>query len=48
MEGTWERLLAHVVATDDAAGGVQWVVSVDSTLVLAHQHAAGARKKGVA
>lgn len=48
MDGTWERLLAHVVAKDDATGGVEWVISVDSTVVRAHQHAAGARKKGVA
>ena len=48
MDGTWEWLLAHVVAADDAAGDVEWVISVDSTVVRAHQHAAGARKKGAA
>ncbi|MGX5359140.1 hypothetical protein [Kocuria sp. KH4] len=48
MDGTWERLLAHVVAKDDVAGEVEWVISVDSTVVRAHQHAAGARKKGAA
>jgi transposase len=46
MDGTWERLLAHVIAQADAAGDVEWVISVDSTVVRAHQHAAGARKKG--
>jgi transposase len=46
MDGTWERILAHVVATADATGAVKWVISVDSTVVRAHQHAAGARKKG--
>lgn len=46
MDGTGDRLLAHVVARDDVAGEVQWVISVDSTVVRAHQHAAGARKKG--
>jgi len=47
MDGTWERLLAHVVAADDAAGDVEWVISVDSPVVRAHQHADGARKRGL-
>lgn len=46
MDGTWERLLTHVVATADIERTVEWVISVDSTVVRAHQHAAGARKKG--
>ena len=46
MDGTWERLLTHVVVKDDAVGEVEWQVSVDSTSVRAHQHCAGARKKG--
>lgn len=46
MDGTWERILAHTVVANDAAGEVHWVISVDSTVVRAHQHAAGARKKG--
>jgi len=29
------------------AGDIDWLVSVDSTMVRAHQHAAGARKKGL-
>lgn len=29
----------------DAVGEVEWVVSVDSTVVRAHQHASGARRK---
>ncbi|NYD51629.1 transposase [Actinomadura luteofluorescens] len=46
-DGTWERLLAHVQVHDDAIGVVDWsAVCVDSTIVRAHQHAAGARKKG--
>jgi transposase len=47
-DGTWARLLAGVQQHSDAAGGVVWEVSVDSTVVRAHQHAAGARKKGAA
>ncbi|MFD3456993.1 IS5 family transposase [Streptomyces sp. NPDC058691] len=45
-DGTWARLLEHVQVRDDAVGTVQWTVSVDSTINRAHQHAAGARKKG--
>ncbi|WP_442806220.1 IS5 family transposase [Streptomyces sp. NBC_01317] len=42
-DGTWERLLRQVQAAADAAGEIDWDVSVDSTSVRAHQHAAGAR-----
>lgn len=42
-DGTWERLLQPVQATGDAAGEIDWDISVDSTIVRAHQHAAGAR-----
>jgi transposase len=45
-DGTWDRVLEEVVVKDDAVGRVEWVFSVDSTSVRAHQHAAGARKKG--
>lgn len=41
-DGTWERLLAAVRAGEDAAGRVDWNISVDSTTARAHQHAAGA------
>lgn len=42
-EGIWDRLLEHVQTKSDAVGEVEWVVSVDSSVVRAHQHAAGAR-----
>ncbi|MFD9442322.1 IS5 family transposase [Streptomyces sp. NPDC060006] len=42
-DGTWERLLREVQAAADAAGEIDWDISVDSTIVRAHQHAAGAR-----
>ncbi|WP_449342511.1 IS5 family transposase [Streptomyces aurantiogriseus] len=42
-DGTWGRLLQQVQAEADAAGEIDWNVSVDSTIVRAHQHAAGAR-----
>src|SRR3954454_24277143 len=47
-DGTWERILAEVVVKDDSIGVVEWTFSVDSSSVRAHQHAAGARKKGAA
>lgn len=37
-------LLSRIQAAEDAAGGIDWDVSVDSTAVRAHQLAAGARK----
>lgn len=46
MDGTWEKILEHGVVKDDAVGEVEWIISVDSSAVRAHQHAAGARKKG--
>ncbi|WP_433734432.1 IS5 family transposase [Nocardia sp. CA-129566] len=45
-DGTWQRILDQVIVKDDSIGEVEWILSVDSTVVRAHQHAAGARKKG--
>ena len=45
-DGIWDRLLTHVQTKSDAVGEVAWEVSVDSTVIRAHQHAAGAPKKG--
>src|SRR6266536_2681951 len=45
-DGTWQRLLTTLQALADAAGRICWDVSVDSTICRAHQHAAGARKRG--
>jgi transposase len=42
-DGTWDRLLAHAQTKAEAVGQVEWTVSVDSSVVRAHQHAAGAR-----
>jgi transposase len=44
-DGTWDRLLAHAQTKSDAVGEVEWEVSIDSTIIRAHQHAAGARKR---
>jgi len=46
-DGTWARVLAGLQARADAAGLITWDVSVDSTVARAHQHAAGARKRGI-
>ena len=46
-DGTWARILAMLQARADAAGLITWDVSVDSTVARAHQHAAGARKRGI-
>jgi transposase len=43
-DGTWDRLLTEVSADADAAGELDWVVSVDSSINRVHQHAAGARR----
>lgn len=43
-DGTWERLLSRVQAKSDAISDVLIEVSLDSTVVRAHQHAAGARR----
>ncbi len=38
-DGTWDKIHARLVADADAAGDVDWTVSVDSTINRAHQHA---------
>jgi transposase len=40
-DGTWEKILAALHS--DADAGAEWVVGIDSTVVRAHRHAAGAR-----
>ncbi|MFC6023578.1 IS5 family transposase [Plantactinospora solaniradicis] len=46
-DGTWQQILTVLQARADAAGQITWDVSVDSTTARAHQHAAGARKRGL-
>ncbi|MDQ0381470.1 transposase [Amycolatopsis thermophila] len=38
-EGTWEVVLQRLQAFADAAGLIDWSVSVDSSIAQAHQHA---------
>jgi hypothetical protein len=40
------QLLEHVQVHDGSVGRVEWTVAVDSTINGAHQHAAGAHKRG--
>lgn len=47
-DGTFDRMLRAAQAKADAAGDIEWLVSVDSTILRAHQHAAMARKGGSA
>ncbi|WP_443071527.1 IS5 family transposase [Streptomyces sp. NBC_01453] len=46
-DGTWKHILEQLQARADADGLIAWDVSVDSTIARAHQHAAGARKRGL-
>jgi transposase len=45
-DGTWRKIVTALQARADAAGLITWDVSVDTTIARAHQHAAGARKRG--
>ncbi|SDP56687.1 Putative transposase of IS4/5 family [Streptomyces sp. cf386] len=47
IHGTWARVLEKLQVKADAAGHIEWEVSVDSTVCRAHQHSAGARKRGL-
>ena len=38
--GIWDQILVRLLAQADAAGQVEWRVSVDSTTARVHQHAA--------
>ena len=43
-DGTWDRIHAQLLAEADAAGTLDWQVSVDSTINRAHQHATNFRR----
>ena len=43
-DGTWVRIEAALRTQADGAGELDWDAQVDSSVVRAHQHAAGARK----
>ncbi len=39
-DGTWDRVLGQLLTEADAAGQVDWQLSVDSTVSRVHQHGA--------
>ncbi|MFE9769560.1 IS5 family transposase [Streptomyces sp. NPDC005808] len=45
-DGTWQQIFASLQAQADAKELITWDINIDSTVCRAHQHAAGARKKG--
>jgi len=47
-DGTWARIEALLQTEADSVGDLDWRGHADSTVVRAHQHAAGARKGGSA
>ncbi|MCX4515804.1 IS5 family transposase [Streptomyces sp. NBC_01619] len=46
LDGVFTRALQQIQARADAAGDVDWLVQIDSTIVRAHQHAAATGRKG--
>ncbi|MFR9774052.1 IS5 family transposase [Nocardia sp. SC052] len=38
-DGAWDRILERLLTVADAAGMIDWPVSVESTIARAHQHA---------
>jgi transposase len=45
LDGTWQRIAERLRLDADQAEGDDWTVSLDSSVVRAHQHAAGARHR---
>ena len=43
LDGRWRKILGLLRAGCDVAEGADWTLSASSTVVRAHQHAAGAR-----
>nr|WP_307710860.1 IS5 family transposase [Streptomyces sp. V1I6] len=46
IDGVFTRALQQIQAQADAAGDIDWLVQIDSTIVRAHQHAAATGRKG--
>ncbi len=44
LDGTWDKLLTRLLAEADAAGDIDWSVSIDSTINRAHQHATNTKR----
>lgn len=46
LKGVWSQVSEQLRVVADGAGLIEWDLNVDSTVVRAHQHAAGARRDG--
>ncbi|MFJ9240115.1 IS5 family transposase [Streptomyces anulatus] len=46
IDGVFTRALRQIQTRADAAGYIDWLVQIDSTIVRAHQHAAATGRKG--
>ncbi|MFF8940620.1 IS5 family transposase [Streptomyces paradoxus] len=46
LDGVFTRALRQIQARADAAGDIDWLVQIDSTIVRVHQHAAATGRKG--
>ncbi|MBT2540549.1 IS5 family transposase [Streptomyces sp. ISL-44] len=46
INGVFTQALQQIQAQADAAGDIDWLVQIDSTIVRAHQHAAATGRKG--
>ncbi|MFJ8159156.1 IS5 family transposase [Streptomyces sp. NPDC094468] len=46
LDGVFARALQQIQAHADAAGDIDWLVQIDSTIVRVHQHAAATGRKG--
>ena len=46
-DGTWDKLLAILQSEADRRGELDWNVSVDSSVIRAHQHGATAKREVV-
>ncbi|GAA3494005.1 IS5 family transposase [Streptomyces prasinosporus] len=46
LDGVFTQALQQIQVHADAAGDIDWLVQIDSTIVRAHQHAAGTGRKG--
>jgi transposase len=44
LDGTWDQVLARLQSCAQAAGQIDWRVSVDSTIARVHQHGATAAR----
>ncbi|MER7009227.1 transposase [Dactylosporangium sp. NPDC000555] len=43
LDGTWQRVAGRLRLDADLDDGDEWTLGIDSSVVRAHQHAAGAR-----